>query len=100
MPIPSYGHLSDLFAALNLSLWQQLSQVVERLTRGENVSVIVDSSGLRFSNVRDWYAKKYRQSAPCEPWWMMHLKGTSHGNNAFVISFELIEPRSQTAKLF
>jgi hypothetical protein len=73
MPVPSFGHLSDLFAALDLSVEQQCSRTVERLKRGENVSVIVDSSGLRFSNARDWYAKKYGKSAPCEPWRMMHL---------------------------
>src|SRR5271168_5163215 len=73
MPVPSYGNLSDLFAALDLSVQQQCTRTVERLKQGENVSVIVDSSGLRFSNARDWYAKKYGKSAPCEPWRMMHL---------------------------
>jgi len=73
MPVPSYGHMSDLFAALDLSVQQQCSRTAERLKQGENVSVIVDSSGLRFSNARDWYAKKYGKPAPCEPWRMMHL---------------------------
>ena len=80
MPVPSFGHLSDLFSALDLSIQQQCSRTDERLKRGENVSVIVDSSGLRFSNARDWYAKKYGQSAPCEPWRMMHLAMDVNGD--------------------
>jgi hypothetical protein len=73
MPVPSFGHLSDLFSMLDLSIQQQCSRTVERLKRGENVSVIVDSSGLRFSNAMDWYAKKYGRSAPHKPWRLMHL---------------------------
>ena len=73
IPVPSFGHLSDLFAVLDLSVQQSCSRTVDRIKRGESVSVIVDSSGLRFSNARAWYAKKYGKPAPCEPWRMMHL---------------------------
>jgi Transposase DDE domain len=80
MRVPSFGHLSDLFAGLDLSVQQPCSRTAERIRRGEKVSVIVDSSGLRFSNARDWYAKKYGEAAHCEPWRMMHLAMDVNGD--------------------
>jgi hypothetical protein len=73
LPVPSFGHLSDLFAALDIAVRKKCTRAAERLNEGEPVTVIVDSTGLRFSQASAWYEKKYGQKAACTPWRMMHL---------------------------
>jgi Transposase DDE domain len=97
MPVPSFGHLSDLFAKLDLLVQQQCTRTVERIKRGEKVAVIVDSSGLRFSNARDWYAKKYGKSASCEPWRMMHLAMDDVHGDILELDVTTIETGDSTA---
>lgn len=48
LPVPSFGHLSDLFATLDINIRTKCTRAVERLKEGEPVTVIVDSTGLRF----------------------------------------------------
>ena len=50
------------------------------MNEGEPVTVIVDSTGLRFSHAGAWYEKKYGKIAPCTPWRMMHLAMDAEGD--------------------
>ena len=43
LPVPSFGHLSDLFAALDMSMRRKCTCAAERLDEGEPVTVIVDT---------------------------------------------------------
>ena len=56
LPVPSFGHLSDLFAAeLDVTVRSRCTRAVERLKAVEPVTVIVDSTGLRFSRIHCRY---------------------------------------------
>ena len=48
IPVPSFGHLSDLFAALSVKIRQFCDKLAQRIARRESVSLILDSTGLRF----------------------------------------------------
>ncbi|ABE36570.1 transposase, IS4 family [Paraburkholderia xenovorans LB400] len=80
LPVASFGHLSDLFAALDMTIRKQCARAAERLKEGEPVTVIVDSTGLRFSHAGAWYEKKYGKQAPCTPWRVMHLAMDAEGD--------------------
>jgi hypothetical protein len=73
LPVPSFGHLCDLFAALNVSVTRRCDRLAERLKDGESVSLIVDSTGLRFSHAREWYEVKYGTSPDRTPWRKLHI---------------------------
>lgn len=73
LPVPSFGHLSDLFASLDITVRKKCVRAAERLNEGEPVTVIVDGTGLRFSHASAWYEKKYGKKAERTPWRMMHL---------------------------
>jgi hypothetical protein len=47
LPVPSFGHLSDLFAELDIAVRKKCTRAAQRLNEGEPVTVIVDSTGLR-----------------------------------------------------
>lgn len=57
--VPSFGHLSDLFASLPLHVRYHCDKVAACLQRGEPVSMIMDSSGFRFDKASHWYETKY-----------------------------------------
>jgi hypothetical protein len=80
LPVPSFGHLSDLFAELDIAVRKKCTRAAQRLNEGEPVTVIVDSTGLRFSHAGAWYEKKYGKIAPCTPWRMMHLAMDAEGD--------------------
>jgi Transposase DDE domain len=88
LPVPSFGHLSDLFAALDITVRKKCARAAERLNEGEPVTVIVDSTGLRFSHASAWYEKKYGKKAERTPWRMMHLAMDAEGD---VLAVEITE---------
>lgn len=71
--VPSFGHLSDLFTGLELSVKQRCERLAERLARGESVSIVIDSTGLSFGRASQWYEEKYGKKAGRTPWRKMHL---------------------------
>jgi hypothetical protein len=73
IPVPSFGHLSDLFAALEVKVTQRCERLARRLARGENTSIIIDSTGLSFGRASEWYEQKYGKKAAKTPWRKMHL---------------------------
>lgn len=73
LPVPSFGHLSDLFAGLDMTVRGRCTRAAGRVKDGEPVTVIVDSTGLRFSHAGAWYERKYGKPAPRTPWRVIHL---------------------------
>ena len=73
IPVPSYGHLSDLFSKLHITVKQRCKRLARRLANGENVTVIIDSTGLSFDRASQWYEEKYGKKAARTPWRKMHL---------------------------
>jgi hypothetical protein len=71
--VPSFGQLSERFAALEPHVTQRCETVARRLARGENVSLIVDSTGLSFARASQWYEQKYRRRPARTPWRKLHL---------------------------
>jgi hypothetical protein len=71
--VPSFGHLSDLFAALPVKIRQFCDKLVSRIDRGESISLILDSTGLRFGKASHWYETKYEKPCLNTPWRKMHL---------------------------
>ncbi|CAE6872017.1 IS5 family transposase ISAzba3 [Paraburkholderia domus] len=88
LPVPSFGHLSDLFASLDITVRKKCVRAAERLNEGEPVTVIVDSTGLRFSHAGAWYEKKYGKKAERMPWRTMHLAMDAEGD---VLAVEIID---------
>lgn len=71
--VPSFGHLSDLFASLSLEVRQFCDKLVRRLKQGDSIDLILDSTGLRFGNARSWYETKYDKPCTQRPWRKFHL---------------------------
>ena len=61
--VPSFGHLCDLFKEVPVSVKQYCKGIRKRIDNGEKVSIIVDSTGLRFNKASYWYETKYQK--PC-----------------------------------
>jgi len=73
IPVPSFGHLSDLFSALPVEVRQFCDKLAQRVERGEAVTLILDSTGLRFGKASHWYETKYGKPCTQKPWRKMHL---------------------------
>ena len=58
IPVPSFGHLSDLFSALPLKVRQFCEKLAKRIGQGEPITLIFDSTGLRFGKASHWYQTK------------------------------------------
>ncbi len=71
--VPSFGHLSDLFASLPIQVRHYCDKVAARLQKGESVSLIMDSSGFRFDKASQWYETKYNKPCDQKPWRKLHL---------------------------
>ena len=71
--VPSFGNLSDLFAHLSVEVKQFCNKVKKRLEAGEDVSLILDATGLRFGRASHWYETKYNKACKNRPWNKMHL---------------------------
>jgi hypothetical protein len=65
IPVPSYGHLSDLFSKLDITVKQRCKRLARRLANGEDVTVIIDSTGLSFDRASQWYEEKYVCATRC-----------------------------------
>jgi len=70
---PSFGHLSDLFERLPVYVKQYCDKVAKRLERGEPVTLIMDSTGLRFGKASSWYETKYNKPCTQKPWRKLHI---------------------------
>ena len=70
---PSFGHLSDLFTSLPLSVRHYCDKVAARLQKDEAVSLIMDSSGFRFDKASHWYETQYNKPCDKKPWRKLHL---------------------------
>jgi hypothetical protein len=73
IPVPSFGHLSDLFSALPVKVKQFCNKLAKRVANGESISLILDSTGLRFGKASHWYETKYGKPCTQRPWRKMHL---------------------------
>jgi hypothetical protein len=71
--VPSFGNLSDLFASLSVEVKQFCNKLKKRLDAGEEVSLILDATGLRFGRASHWYETKYNKACKKRPWNKMHL---------------------------
>jgi hypothetical protein len=71
--VPSFGNLSDLFASLSVEVKQFCHKLKKRLEAGEDVSLILDATGLRFGRASHWYEMKYNKACKNRPWNKMHL---------------------------
>lgn len=73
LKVPSFGHLSDLFAKTPVKVKHFCKDVVKRLEAGEDVELICDSTGMRFGKASYWYAQKYGKAPKNRPWSMFHI---------------------------
>ena len=71
--VPSFGNLSDLFASLSLEVKQFCNKLKKKLEAGEDVSLILDATCLRFGRASNWYETKYNKICKKRPWNKMHL---------------------------
>lgn len=71
--VPSFGNLSDLFASLSVGVKRFCNTLKRRLEAGEDVSLILDATGLRFGRASHWYETKYNKTCKNRPWSKMHL---------------------------
>ncbi len=62
LPVPSFGHLSDLFAAVPIKIKLFCQNIRRRIASGEEIDLIADSTGLRFGKASHWYETKYNRS--------------------------------------
>jgi hypothetical protein len=73
IPVPSFGHLSDLFADLPLKVRQFCEKLAKRTEHGELITLIFDSTGLRVGKASHWYETKYEKPCNQTPWRKLHL---------------------------
>lgn len=78
---PSFGHLSDLFASLPIKIKQFSETLKKRIERGESVTLILDTTGIRFGNSKQWYEQKYGKAPGKRLWRKMHLAMDPEFNN-------------------
>jgi Transposase DDE domain len=65
--------LSDRFAELEPVTQLHGERSAKRLAKGHSVTLIVDSTGMRFGRSLQWYEKKYGLKACKTMWRKMHL---------------------------
>jgi hypothetical protein len=73
IPVPSFGHLSDLFSSIPLKVRQFCDRLAKRIAQGESITLILDSTGLRFGKASHWYETKYGKPCDQTPWRKLHL---------------------------
>lgn len=71
--VPSFGHLCDLFSQVTIEVKQFCNRLCKRLKNGEDISLIVDSTGLTFGKASEWYETKYNKPCDNKPWKKMHF---------------------------
>lgn len=80
IPVPSFGHLSDLFSSLPLKVRQFCDKLAKSIAQGESITLIFDSTGLRFGKASHWYETKYGNPCSQTPWRKLHLSMDSQMN--------------------
>tara|TARA_B110000211_G_C13837536_1_gene446392 strand:- start:435 stop:632 length:198 start_codon:yes stop_codon:yes gene_type:complete len=65
--VPSFGNLSDLFSSLSVEVKQFCNKLKRRLEAREDVSLILDATGLRFGRASHWYETKYNKACKNRP---------------------------------
>lgn len=73
IPVPSFGHMSDMFATIPVKTKQYCDKLAKRIRDGESISLILDSTGIRFDKASHWYETKYNKSCKNRPWRKLHL---------------------------
>lgn len=73
IPVPSFGHLCDLFSKVSIEVKQFCNKLYSKLKNGEAIDLIVDSTGLKFGKASDWYETKYNKPCNNRPWKKMHI---------------------------
>ncbi len=73
IPVPSFGHLSDMFGKISVELKQYCSKLKRKIDKGEKISLIADSTGLRFGKAGYWYETKYNKPCKKTPWKKLNL---------------------------
>ncbi len=73
IPVPSFGHLSDLFATVSIKIKLFCNKARNRIELGEEIDLIADSTGLRFGKASHWYETKYNKSCNNRPWKKLHI---------------------------
>jgi Transposase DDE domain len=73
IPVPSFGHLCDLFFPVSLEVKQFCNKLCKRIKNGEVIDLIADSTGLTFGKASHWYETKYNKPCDNKPWKKMHI---------------------------
>ena len=73
IPVPSFGHLCDLFSQVSIKVKQFCNKICRRIKNGEPIDLIVDSTGLTFGKASNWYETKYNKPCNTKPWKKMHV---------------------------
>ena len=73
IPVPSFGHLSDLFSAVPLKVPQFCDKLAKRIAQGESIALIFYSTGLRFGKARYWYQTNYGKPCKQIPWRKLYM---------------------------
>lgn len=73
IPVPSFGHMSDMFATIPVKTKQYCDKLAKRIRDGESISLILDSTGMRFDKASHWYETKYNKPCKNRPWRKLHL---------------------------
>ena len=71
--VPSFGHMSDLFAKMSIKVKHYCKKAVKRAKEGEKVDLIADSTGMRFDKAGQWYEEKYGKKSKKRPWRKIHI---------------------------
>lgn len=71
--VPSFGTLSDLFTSISLETKQFCNNLKRRLDAGEDISLILDATAMRFGRSSHWYETKYNKVCKNRPWSKMHM---------------------------
>ena len=87
--VPSFGHLSDLFAKISIKVKHCCNKAVKRAKAGEKVDLIADSTGMRFDKAGQWYEEKYGKKSKKRPWRKMHISINS--DNMEIEAMEITE---------
>lgn len=80
IPVPCIGSLSERFSGLGLKVKQHCQKVIDRVKAGESVSIIIDSTGLKFGNAQQWHEVKYGHKTGKTPWRKLHIAMDEHMN--------------------
>ncbi|CAO5682784.1 MAG: hypothetical protein HEEMFOPI_01797 [Holosporales bacterium] len=81
IPVPSFGHLSDLFETVSLQTKQHCKTLKKRLENDESVEAIVDAIGLKFDNAHEWYKRQYSRQNDRKTWRKLHIAMDQDFNN-------------------